>query len=99
MLRLKQHAHMVGYNEGQILELFKNNLSTRYYYLLSIIQTLREAVEGAKRVMPKEILYNKLMGQSFAPYTSLKTHSSVKTQIVRNGEHKLLHSEIDRLTE
>ena len=42
---------MLGYNESQCLELFKNTLPTRYHYLLFGFQSLREAVETAKYVM------------------------------------------------
>ena len=52
----------LGYNEEQVLELFKNTLPSRYFYLLFDIQNLREAVESAKRVMTKEKLNNKLAG-------------------------------------
>ena len=33
-------AQMIGYNEGQVLELFKSTLHTRYYYLWLGIQNL-----------------------------------------------------------
>ena len=45
---------MLGLNEGQVFELFKNALHLRYYYLLFGIQNLCEAVESAKYVMTKE---------------------------------------------
>ena len=47
-LQLKQCAQMLGYNEGQVLEMFRNTLPTRYYYLLLVIKDLRKAVESAK---------------------------------------------------
>ena len=77
---------MLGYNKGQVLELFKNSLPTRYSYLLFVIQNLREAVKSVKTVLIKEKLDNKLAGQSSNPYMSLKTHPSAKNKIVRFDE-------------
>ena len=54
VLWLKECAQMLRYNNGQVLELLKNTLQTRYYYLLFGIQNHREIVEGAKRVMTME---------------------------------------------
>ena len=73
---------MLVHNKGHMLELFKNTLPTRYYYLLFGIQNLREVVESDKRVITKK-LDNKLAGQSSTPYMSLKTHPSTKNNIVK----------------
>ena len=54
VLRLKQCVQVLRCNEGQVLELTKNALSTRYYYLLIDILNHREAVESDKHVMSKE---------------------------------------------
>ena len=67
--------------------------------IITCIPNHREAVEGAKRVMTKEILHNKVAGQnSRTPYMSLKTHPSTKNKIVKFAEYRLLHNKIDRLT-
>ena len=67
---------MLGYNEGQVLEPFKNTSPTRYHYLLFDIQNLIKAVESTMHIMTKEKLDKQLAGQSSAPYISLKTHPS-----------------------
>ena len=90
---------MLGYEEEQVLELFKNTLPTRYYYLLFGIQNLREAEESDKWVNTKERLDYKLAGQSSTPYMSLKTHPSATNKRVMFDQHNLLHNQIDRLTE
>ena len=59
LLRLKQCAQILGYNEGQVFELFKNTVPARYSYFLFSIQNLRKVGENAKRVMTKEKLNNK----------------------------------------
>ena len=87
VLRLKQCAQMLGYNEGQVLELFKNILPNKYYYLFFGIQNPREAVKSAKWVMTKENVYNKLACLSSISYMSLKTHPSTENKIVKFDEY------------
>ena len=54
------HCHMtgctklLGYQELQILEVFKNTLPTRLYWVLFPIADLQQAVETAKRILTKE---------------------------------------------
>ena len=52
--RVKQVAALLDYGEPQILELFKNMLPSRLYYILYPTDELRAAVEIAKRVLTKE---------------------------------------------
>ena len=40
--------------EPQILEVFKNKLPTKLYWVLFPIEDLRQAVETAKRILTKE---------------------------------------------
>ena len=58
----KNCAQNLRYKEGQVLELFRNTLPTRIYYLLFGIQNPREVVESVKRVMTNEKNDNKLKG-------------------------------------
>ena len=52
--RIKQVAVLLNYGEPQILELFKNTLPTRLYWVLFPIEDLRVVVDAAKRVLMKE---------------------------------------------
>ena len=52
--KVKQVAVLLNYGEPQILELFKNTLPNRLYYMLYQIDDLRTAIETAKRVLTKE---------------------------------------------
>ena len=52
--KVKQVATLLDYGEPQILELFKNTLPSRLYYMLCQIDDLRVAVETAKRLLTKE---------------------------------------------
>ena len=88
---------MLGYNKDKVLELFKNALPTRCYYLPFDIQNLRKAVESTKCVMTKEKLDKQLAGECSTLCMSHKTGSSEKHTSVKFDEYKLLDSPIDRL--
>ena len=62
--RFKQVAVLLNYDEPQILELFKNTLPSRLYWVLFSINILREAVDAVKRVLTKEKIDSQLSGQS-----------------------------------
>ena len=52
--RIRQVAAMLGYGEPKILEVFKNTVPSKSYWILFPINDLRVAVETAKRVSTKE---------------------------------------------
>ena len=54
---MRQVATLLGYGEPQVLEVFKNTLPTRLYWVLFPIEDLRQAVETAKRILTKEKIY------------------------------------------
>ena len=56
VIRIRQVAALLGYGEPQILEVFKNTLPTKLYWILFHIEDLRQAVESAKRILTKEKL-------------------------------------------
>ena len=49
---------VLGYQEPQILEVFKNTLPAKLYWVLFPTMDLRQAVETAKRVLMKEKIDN-----------------------------------------
>ena len=61
---IRQVVALLGYGEPQILEVFKNTLPTKLYWILFPIEDLRQAVEIAKRILTKEKLDRQLTGQS-----------------------------------
>ena len=74
--KVKQVAGLLDYGDPQILELFKNTLPSRLYYMLYHMDKLREAVEMAKRVLAKEQM-DKKAGQSFtSPFMQISQSSS-----------------------
>ena len=54
VIRIRQVANLLGYGELQILEVFKNTLPTKLYWILFPIEDLRQAVDIAKRIHMKE---------------------------------------------
>ena len=62
---VKQVAALLNYEEPQILELFKNTLPSRLYYMLYQINELRLVVETSKRLLTKEQM-DKKSGQATA---------------------------------
>ena len=61
--RIRQVAALLSYGEPQILEVFKNTLPNRLYWVLFPTEYLRQAVETAKRILTKEKIDWKLSGQ------------------------------------
>ena len=53
-MQIRQVATLLGYGEPQVLEVFKIMLPTKLYWLLFLIEDLRQAVETAKRIPTKE---------------------------------------------
>ena len=51
---IRQVSTLWGYGEPQILEVFKNTLPTKLYWVLFPIEDLRQVVETAKRILTKE---------------------------------------------
>ena len=54
MTHIRQVVTLLGYGEPQMLEVFKNTLPAKLYWLLFPIEDLRQAVETAKRILTKE---------------------------------------------
>ena len=59
---IRQVATLLGYGEPQILEVFKNTLPTKLYWILFPIEDLKQAVETAKRILTKEQIDKQLSG-------------------------------------
>ena len=64
VMLIRQVAALLGYGKPQILEVFKNTLSTILYWVLFPIDDLRLVVETAKRILTKEEIDRQLADQS-----------------------------------
>ena len=76
---IRQVTTLLGYQEPQILEVFKNTLPTKVYLVLFPIMDLRRAVEMAKRILTKEKKDRQLPGQaSWTPFMNINEGISKK---------------------
>ena len=85
ILKIKQVASLLNYGEPESLELFKDTLPSKLYWILFPINNLREAIDTTKRVLNNEKLDKQLMGQASntSPFMKLRdtTHSDQKVLI------------------
>ena len=69
----KTGSHIISYGDAQVLEVFKNTFPARIYWVLFLIEDLRQAVETAKRILTKEKIDRHLAGQSSPiPFMNIK---------------------------
>ena len=61
---VRQVAALLGYEELQVLEVFKNTIPNRLYWNVYPIDNIRLAVETAKRILTKEKIDRQMSGQS-----------------------------------
>ena len=77
MIRIRQVATLLGSGEPQILEVFKNTLLTKLYWILFPMEDLRQAVDTAKRILTKDKLDKQLTGQTpTSPFMSVRDRTS-----------------------
>ena len=67
---------MLDYGDPQILELFKNTLPSRLYYMLYQVEDLRVVVETAKRLLTKEQMDKKTGQSTTSPFMQVNQGSS-----------------------
>ena len=53
VIRIKQVARFLGYMDPQVLQVFKDTVPNRLYWVLFSIDNLHDAVETAKRFFDK----------------------------------------------
>ena len=93
---IRQVANLLGYQELQVLEIFKNTLPTKLYLVFFPIDDLRLAVETAKRMLTRENIDKQLVGQtSSTPFMSVR--DSQNKRVTFNTAHDL-EQKIGRLT-
>ena len=96
VIRIRQVATFLGYGEPQILEVFKNTLPTKLYWVLFPIENLRQAVDTAKRILTKERLDKQLMGQT-STSQFMSTRQGTDKRVSFNARDEL-GDKIDKLT-
>ena len=97
---IKQVAMLLNYGEPQILELFKNTLPSRSYWVLFPINNLRVAVVVAKRVLTKEKIDRKLSGQSgiTTPFMKVGDVHHSNNKALSFSIQDLIREQLDSLT-
>ena len=76
--KVKQVAALLDYGDPQILELFKNTLPSRLYYLLYHMDNLNVMIETAKWILTKEKIDKQKRGQSSATPFMKVGHDKLK---------------------
>ena len=74
--KVKQVDALLNYGDPQILELFKNTLLSRLYYMLYQIDDLRMAVETAQRLLTKEQIDKKSGQATTSPFMKTSQDNS-----------------------
>ena len=70
---IRQVTALLGYGEPHILKVFKNTIPTKLYWILFLIEDLRQVVETVKRILTKEKLDRQLTRQSSStPFISIR---------------------------
>ena len=96
MIRIRQVANLLGHGEPQILEVFKNAIPTKLYWILFPIEDLRQVVDTTKRILTKEKLDKQLTGQtSTSPFMSVREVTDRRVSFNTRDE---LGDRIDKLT-
>ena len=97
--KIKQVAALLNHGEPQILELFKNTLPNKLYWILFPINNLRDAVEAAKRVLSKERLDKHLSGQAVSSTPFMKMGETTNSgKEVLNTNQDSIGEKIENLT-
>ena len=96
VMQIRQIATLLDYGESQVLEVFKNTLPTKLYWILFPIEDLRQAVETAKRILTKEKLDKQLTGQT-STTTFMNVRDGTERKVSFNARDEL-GDKIDKLT-
>ena len=91
--KVKQVVALLNYGEPQILELFKNTLPSRLYYMLYQINDLRIVVETAKRLLTKEQMDKKSGQATTSPFMQTSQINSKSKGKAEKNKKKVSFSE------
>ena len=92
---IRQVANLLGYQDVQILEVFKNTLLSKLYWVLFPREDLRNAVDTAKRMLTKEKIDKQLAGQSSStPFMNIRDSQGKKVSFNLQDD---LEQKIDKL--
>ena len=95
--KVKQVAALLDYCEPQILELFKNTLPSRLYYMLYQIDKLRVVVETAKRLLTKEQMDKKAGQSTSSSLMQVRQSSSKNKDKMEKSKKKVSFSAVEAM--
>ena len=92
-------AVLLNYGEPQILQLFKNILPSKLYWILFSINNLRDAIDAMKRVLTKEKIDKQLSGQlgTATPFMKVGDVSRSSKKMSFNA-HDPIKEQLENLT-
>ena len=93
---MRQVANLLGYQDLQVLEVFKNTLPSKLYWVLFPIEDLLVAVDTAKRMLTKEKIDKQLAEQTSSTSFMSVRDSQNKKKLFNTPDD--LEQKIDRLT-
>ena len=88
VIRIKQVVRLLGYEDPQVLEVLKNTVPNRLYWVLFPIDNLHKAVETAKQFLTKERIDKQMTGQSTIPFMKLTDKKRTVTFDARDALEK-----------
>ena len=93
-------AALLNYGRPLILELFKNTLPSRLYWVLFPIEDLRVAEDAVKRVLTKEMIDRQFSGQSgtTTPFMKVEDGHNSNRKAVSFNTQNLIQEQLDNLT-
>ena len=96
VLHIRQVGNLLGDQDPQVLEVFKNTLPSKLYWGLFPIEDLRVVVDMVKRMLPKEKIDKQLAGQtSSLPFMSVRDSQNKRVSFNTLDD---LQQKIDRQT-
>ena len=96
---IRQVATFLGYGELQVLEVFKNTLPSRLYWVLFPIEELWQAEETVKGILTKQKLHRQLVGQSSStPFMKIWEGYNSNKKTVSFDTQDRLDDKIDKPT-
>ena len=98
MIRIKLVARLLGYGDPQVLEVFKNTVPNRLYWVLFAIDNLLEAVETAKRFLTKEKIDRQMMGQNPTPFMRMTEKKRKSVSFDANDVLEKTNENMEKMT-
>ena len=99
VIRIKQVARLLGYEDLQVLEVFKNMVPNRLYWVLFSIDNLCDAVKTAKRFLTKEKIDRQMTGQSCTPFMKLTKKKRKSVSFNMRDALEKTSENMERMTE